>query len=77
MGTPPPPRNSRINFQYEPDLLCHNYCHIFSYFILYTKQSCEETDEDKQVVGVLCPFLIGRMFVREPSWKYSANLVGS
>ena len=26
---------------------------------------------------VLSPFLIGRMFVREPSWKYSANLVGS
>ena len=23
------------------------------------------------------PFLIGGMFVREPSWKYSANLVGS
>ena len=26
---------------------------------------------------VLSPFLIGRMFVREPSWKYSANLAGS
>ena len=26
---------------------------------------------------VLSPFLIGRMFVREPSWKCSANLVGS
>ena len=25
----------------------------------------------------LCPFLIGRMFLREPSWKYSAKLVGS
>ena len=25
----------------------------------------------------LKPVLIGRMFVREPSWKYSANLVGS
>ena len=25
----------------------------------------------------ISPFLIGRMFVREPSWKYSANLVGS
>ena len=24
----------------------------------------------------LSPFLIGRMFVREPSWKYLANLVG-
>ena len=23
------------------------------------------------------PFLIGRMFLREPSWKYSANLFGS
>ena len=26
---------------------------------------------------VLSTFLIGRMFVREPSWEYSANLVGS
>ena len=25
----------------------------------------------------LSPFLIGQMFVREPSWKYSAKLVGS
>ena len=25
----------------------------------------------------LSPFLVGRMFVREASWKYSANLVGS
>ena len=25
----------------------------------------------------LSPFLIGRMFVREPSLEYSANLVGS
>ena len=23
------------------------------------------------------PFLIGRMFLREPRWKYSAKLVGS
>ena len=26
---------------------------------------------------VLSPFLIGRMFLREPSWEYSANLAGS
>ena len=26
---------------------------------------------------VLSPYLIGRMFLREPSWKYSAKLVGS
>ena len=25
----------------------------------------------------LSPFLTGRMFVREPSWKYLANLAGS
>ena len=25
----------------------------------------------------LSPFLIGRIFLREPSWKYSAKLVGS
>ena len=28
-------------------------------------------------VGLLSPFLIGRMFLREASWKYSAKLVGS
>ena len=28
-------------------------------------------------LSLLNPFLIGRMFVREPSWKYSANVVGS
>ena len=28
-------------------------------------------------VTVLSPFLTGRLFVHEPSWKYSANLVGS
>ena len=26
---------------------------------------------------MLSPFLIGRMFLREPSWKYSAKLFGS
>ena len=30
-----------------------------------------------RMILALIPFLIGRMFVREPSWKYSANLVGS
>ena len=25
----------------------------------------------------LSPFLTGRMFLREPSWKYSAKLAGS
>ena len=29
------------------------------------------------VQTLLSPFLIGRTFVREPSWKYSAKLVGS
>ena len=28
-------------------------------------------------LGVLNPFLIGRMFVRGPSWEYSASLVGA
>ena len=28
-------------------------------------------------VTTLSPFLIGRMFLREASWKYSAKLVGS
>ena len=30
-----------------------------------------------KVRPLLSPFLIGRMFLREPSWKYSAKLVGS
>ena len=30
-----------------------------------------------KMIPALSPFLIGRMLVREPSWKYSANLVGS
>ena len=30
-----------------------------------------------RTMEVLSPFLIGRMFLREPSWKYSAKLVGS
>ena len=28
-------------------------------------------------VDILSPFLIGRIFVREHSWEYSANLAGS
>ena len=28
-------------------------------------------------VSSLSPFLIARMFVHEPSWKYSVKLVGS
>ena len=31
----------------------------------------------KLILPVVRPFLIGRMFLREPSWKYSAKLVGS
>ena len=31
----------------------------------------------KPFTSPLSPFLIGRMFLREPSWKYSAKLVGS
>ena len=30
-----------------------------------------------RTMEVLSPVLIGRMFLREPSWKYSAKLVGS
>ena len=33
--------------------------------------------EKKKKKRLLSPFLTGRMFLREPSWKYSANLVGS
>ena len=43
-----------------------------------------EDDESSFEVAVfkgpaepLSPVLIGRMFLREPSWKYSAKLVGS
>ena len=34
-------------------------------------------DRRNALVLSLSPFLIGRMFLREPSWKYSAKLVGS
>ena len=41
----------------------------------------EEKGEPKryrtEVLPLTSPFLIGRMFVREPSWKYSAKLIGS
>ena len=30
-----------------------------------------------EIIKPLSPFLIGQMFVCEPSWEYSANLVGS
>ena len=36
--------------------------------------SCSGSDSGS---ATLSPFLIGRMFLREPSWKYSAKLVGS
>ena len=39
-----------------------------------TVNSCEPAWSSGKV---LSPFLIGRMFLREPSWKYSAKLVGS
>ena len=44
---------------YKPDPLYHNYRHIFGGWggggeEVVTKQSCEETDEDKQRVGALC-----------------------
>jgi len=32
---------------------------------------------DQQPSTALSPFLIGRMFLREPSWKYSAKLAAS
>ena len=36
------------------------------------RQNCVKVE-----VAVLgSPFIIGRMFLREPSWKYSAKLVG-
>ena len=34
---------------------------------------CGERETDVDIK----PFLTGRMFVRESSWKYSANLFGS
>ena len=44
----------------------------------------EETVEPKRYRTEVLPltnlkprFVIGRMFVREPRWEYSANLVGS
>ena len=39
----------------------------------------DRTHPDGPAVNVssLSPFLIGRMFLRESSWKYSAKLAGS
>ena len=40
----------------------------------------EEKGEPKRIryqPNALSPFLIGRMFLRDPSWMYSAKLVGS
>ena len=36
-----------------------------------------QTPAHRTTVRLLSPFLIGRMFLREPSWKYSEKLVGS
>ena len=36
-----------------------------------------ERAEKKTESSPLSPFLTGRTFLREPSWKYSAKLVGS
>ena len=35
------------------------------------------TDPGPPEESTLSPFLIGQMFLREPSWKFSANLFGS
>ena len=52
----------------------------------WRNQRCQSTRMEKSAMSVcrrnqrcrslaLSPFLTGRMFVREPSWEYSANLV--
>ena len=41
------------------------------------KRVAQGGTESSNLSRRLSPFLIGRMFLREPSWKYSAKLVGS
>ena len=38
---------------------------------------CSGERKGTYFISELSPFLIGRMFLREPRWKYSAKLVGS
>ena len=40
------------------------------------QQRHRRTDNRPPYKRLHCPFLIGRTFFREPSWEYSANLVG-
>ena len=47
--------------------LCHIHQAVLSYSLLELCSVCTP----------LSPFLIRRMFVRKPSWKYSVDLVGS
>ena len=46
---------------------------IITIIKVFTKRKILSVDYSKR----LSPFLTGRMFVREPSWKYSANPVRS
>ena len=39
--------------------------------------SVQSGDYTARAFGSFLKPVLGRMFVREPSWKYSANLVGS
>ena len=48
-----------------------------SVFVYRGHRTAGDSSPLRTIVIDYSPFLIGRMFVREPSWEYSANLAGS
>ena len=62
--------------------MLHNMLHYAVHYIAIVASRPPISFQDSAssvsyVASVLSPFLIGRMFLREPSWKYSAKLAGS
>ena len=67
---------SHFNVSVGSDGQSHRDCPQTTTF-LKRKESRSGIEPRSYRLPALSPFLIGRMFVREPSWEYSANLVGS
>ena len=69
--------NSRFMMYYEVYVFTH--CSLWDYFCCHRWRHNGYTSLWSQTQGTeaLSPFLIGRTFVPEHSWEYSANIVGS